>query len=848
MEYCTEHRNAEKREQKTGRPKAGRTAPEDLKTRFEDMSGYSFDDVSIHYHSDKPAQMEAAAYTMGNEVYLGAGQEKYLGHELGHVLQQKRKRIPPLLRYKGVAVNNDPALEREADMLARQAMAFRTDVPGSGKGPAAYAPVGGMGVAQMAQWKWNAKTRRWRLISGDSSRGLPRAEGRYDGEIYDDTTSFAVEGRALRPPQKQDAFRFDTAATGDDIQYGEAMEVLRDVVLNGGELDERQKQQMDTYFSNAAFFLRILQGMRTRPEEVPQWDAWQAALAEFEANVCGSVFTRDIDGGELAGQPVSGGTMSVVERMKRGLGRIRNYKDLNRGGGAGSYVRFVAWNKRPVEGEGPSNPLNVGSLASAGITVLYDAASVVKDNSAPAHLAFNKQDSAGRIFETDIPVLDVQIQDQRRQRQIRREVGRKSGLSAEILKRGNPDNQVPFTVRDDVPELTEEYIMGNAIRGLAEMTRQASQGQSAREEYNETILFSGAKISNIKAVLIHRPLAPDGGVPVKKEFTKEQKQRQQRRREWILRMREDERLAVRMQIGEIDREVKRLREHREPGSTERIIGLEGEKTALLRHDEEVRRKKIPEVRDFVFQPGRKVSTDLSVRSPFLFEKGQLPPLLGKWYDEKGYGGVPMKYLFYHVNPGSVKREDLPRLADAVWARGYAAWQDDIDREERRKILEAHAGEDAASLQIRGISLASVPAPARSPQAVRSPLTGTFTGPQKSRGHSSVPNSGFGTGVGDWWALNVNNCLITAITRAALNREPTEREIRTIREGLLGFGYQYGEMLYASERVIRLIMGVLGIQRPVIVHYEMIGDEHFMGGGGQPVEIYHRGLHFSHERP
>ena len=91
--------------------------PGTLKNQFENFSGFSFDDVRVHYHSDKPAQLQARAYTQGNHVYLGSGQEKYLGHELGHVVQQKQGRVSPRLQCMGYAVNNDSCLEKEADSI-----------------------------------------------------------------------------------------------------------------------------------------------------------------------------------------------------------------------------------------------------------------------------------------------------------------------------------------------------------------------------------------------------------------------------------------------------------------------------------------------------------------------------------------------------------------------------------------------------------------------------------------------------------------------------------------------------------------------------------------------------------
>lgn len=67
--------------------------PDTMKTRFENLSGFSFDDVRVHYNSGKPAQLQALAYTQGNQVYIGPGQETHLGHELGHVIQQKQGRV-----------------------------------------------------------------------------------------------------------------------------------------------------------------------------------------------------------------------------------------------------------------------------------------------------------------------------------------------------------------------------------------------------------------------------------------------------------------------------------------------------------------------------------------------------------------------------------------------------------------------------------------------------------------------------------------------------------------------------------------------------------------------------------
>lgn len=93
--------------------------PESMKERAEARSGFSFDDVQVHFNSDQPAQFQALAYTRGNQVYIGPGQERYLGHELGHVVQQKQGRVAATGTVKGQALNDSKSLEQEADRFGR---------------------------------------------------------------------------------------------------------------------------------------------------------------------------------------------------------------------------------------------------------------------------------------------------------------------------------------------------------------------------------------------------------------------------------------------------------------------------------------------------------------------------------------------------------------------------------------------------------------------------------------------------------------------------------------------------------------------------------------------------------
>lgn len=95
--------------------------PDNLKGGMERLSGYSMDDVRVHYNSSKPADLQAHAYAQGTNIHIAPGQEKHLPHEAWHVVQQKQGRVRPTIQLAGVHVNNDSGLEREADAMGTKA-------------------------------------------------------------------------------------------------------------------------------------------------------------------------------------------------------------------------------------------------------------------------------------------------------------------------------------------------------------------------------------------------------------------------------------------------------------------------------------------------------------------------------------------------------------------------------------------------------------------------------------------------------------------------------------------------------------------------------------------------------
>lgn len=101
--------------------------PDKLKSGIENLSGYSMDDVKVHYNSSKPAQLQAHAYAQGTDIHLASGQEKHLPHEAWHIVQQKQGRVQPTLQLKSkVYINDNVGLEREADVMGNKALQLLT--------------------------------------------------------------------------------------------------------------------------------------------------------------------------------------------------------------------------------------------------------------------------------------------------------------------------------------------------------------------------------------------------------------------------------------------------------------------------------------------------------------------------------------------------------------------------------------------------------------------------------------------------------------------------------------------------------------------------------------------------
>lgn len=99
--------------------------PDEVKTNMEAGFKTDFSDVRIHTNSQSALKVNARAFTQGSHIHFAPGHfdpatgqgRQIIGHELAHVIQQQQGRVRPTGAVAGIPVNEDAALEKEADVM-----------------------------------------------------------------------------------------------------------------------------------------------------------------------------------------------------------------------------------------------------------------------------------------------------------------------------------------------------------------------------------------------------------------------------------------------------------------------------------------------------------------------------------------------------------------------------------------------------------------------------------------------------------------------------------------------------------------------------------------------------------
>ncbi len=195
--------------------------PEQMKLGFENHSGLSFDNVRVDYYSDKPARVNALAYTQGNRVFIGPGQERHLGHELGHVVQQKLGMVQSTGMVGGLAYNDSPRLEREADRIAVQSKYVA--ISGENNREARLVTAGeNTPVQRKIGMEFQTFEGEWNIKKLKSGRTTSQAEVR--GKDSSDKETVSLNMGSLEPAGRDEIekFRqskFTITGDGSDLEY-----------------------------------------------------------------------------------------------------------------------------------------------------------------------------------------------------------------------------------------------------------------------------------------------------------------------------------------------------------------------------------------------------------------------------------------------------------------------------------------------------------------------------------------------------------------------------------------------------------------------------------------------------
>ncbi|MEH1806299.1 eCIS core domain-containing protein [Nostoc sp.] len=141
----------------------GQLMPKLVQQKMETSFGTNFSDVRIHEGS-QAQKIGALAYTQGKNIHFRPGKyqpttqsgQELLGHELAHVQQQRAGRVTAP-QSKGVAINADPQLELEADVMgAKAARGESAQVTGAANSGVQRMPAQGNVVQCMREGKERA--------------------------------------------------------------------------------------------------------------------------------------------------------------------------------------------------------------------------------------------------------------------------------------------------------------------------------------------------------------------------------------------------------------------------------------------------------------------------------------------------------------------------------------------------------------------------------------------------------------------------------------------------------------------------------------------------------------------
>ncbi|MFY1652531.1 DUF4157 domain-containing protein [Solwaraspora sp. WMMB762] len=247
----------------------GRALPEGIRSSMEEALGRDLSSVRVH--EDKRAlSMNALAFTRGNHIHFAPGHyrpwtrqgEEALRHEIVHVEQQAERRVPVTGRLRGVGLNDDPQLERDADERGRRAAraeGFHTrESPLAPKPPLDTGPLHATRLGDAAP-----KELAPLPLSTDSAAPIQRITMKDFNEVADDVEyilhqwdgRYIIGGSYAFARQGGHANYRRDGGIGDDpnlIRFPEDFDLW---FFASDELDEARKIMLDTKIGGESLFV-----------------------------------------------------------------------------------------------------------------------------------------------------------------------------------------------------------------------------------------------------------------------------------------------------------------------------------------------------------------------------------------------------------------------------------------------------------------------------------------------------------------------------------------------------------------------------------------------------------------
>jgi hypothetical protein len=98
-------------------------------------------DIRVHHNASIPGEFNSLAYMQGQDIHMGEGHDEHLPHQGWPAVQQMQGRVESTRQAKGVSVDDDRGLEREADVIQAKALGSnRAEQATIGSAPQAALP------------------------------------------------------------------------------------------------------------------------------------------------------------------------------------------------------------------------------------------------------------------------------------------------------------------------------------------------------------------------------------------------------------------------------------------------------------------------------------------------------------------------------------------------------------------------------------------------------------------------------------------------------------------------------------------------------------------------------------